>query len=276
MKKLYLTDMDGTFLNNSGVVSDESKKIINRLSDKGLLFSVATARSVLSARNLLDGVKITAPAVLQSGVIIYDFQNSKTIKCLNLEEESFKNIIKIFEDNGKSPFAFFFNRANEKYEILFTDLKLKEHRDFYENRQKMYGALIHNAEKYYIPENFDPIFVSLCDKYEDLVIIKEKIESLDGVSCSFYKDTYTPLWFLEVFNSHASKANGLLIVKEYVKADKVAAFGDNLNDLPLFSAAHERYAVKNAVEELKTKSDKIIGSNEENGVAQFILTDFSI
>lgn len=275
MRTLYLTDMDGTFLNNSGVVSETSKSIINELSDKGLLFSVATARSILSARPLLDGVKITAPAVLQGGVVIYDFQNCKTVRYFTLTENNFNRIIRIFKNNGKSPFAFFFNKENEKYEILFTDLNRKEHRNFYESRHKMLGSLIHKTDNYYVPKDFEPIFISLCDKYEDLVIIKEEIDKLCGVNCSFYKDTYTPLWFLEVFNSEVSKANGLLIAKEYAKADRVVAFGDNLNDLSLFSVADESYAVENAVEELKAKADKIIGANEKDGVAQYLLSSFS-
>lgn len=270
MKTLYLSDMDGTLLNNEGVVSDESKKIINELSEKGLLFSVATARSVLSAKMLLDGIKISAPAVMQSGVVIYDFENKRTVKHYALGSKAYGDIIKVFEENNKAPFSFFLNREKEEYEIIFTHLTLPEHKAFYEARHKMLGSLIHKVEKYEIPIGFDPIFVSLCDKYEDLLIIKEQIEAIDGVGCSFYKDTYTPLWFLEVFNVKASKADGLLFVKKYTSANKAVAFGDNLNDLPLFNAADEKYAVENAVEELKGIADGIIKSNEENGVAEYL------
>lgn len=276
MKTLYLTDMDGTLLNNEGKVSQKSKEIINSLTDKGLLFSVATARSIFSSKELLDGINITAPAVLQSGVMIYDFKNNKTVKCFSLNKDRFEKIISAFERHNKSPFAFFFNEQTENYEILFTDLKLKEHKNFYETRSKMQGLNIRKAEKYDIPEGYSPIFISLCDRYEDLTLIKEEIDLIDGVGCSFYKDTYTPLWFLEVFSKQASKANGLLLVKELVKADKTVAFGDNLNDLPLFSVADLRCAVENAVSELKAVADTVIKSNEENGVAEYLKDNFII
>lgn len=275
MKTLYLSDMDGTLLNNNGVVSEESKNIINNLSSKGLLFSVATARSVISASSLLDGVNITAPAIFQSGVVIYDFQNNKTVKYLSLSNDNFTKIIEIFEKNNKSPFAFFFNKTNEDYKILFTDLKLEEHKKYYESRNKMRGGLVEKVLKYEIPQSYEPIFISLCDEYEDLTLIKNELDTLENVGYSFYKDTYTKYWFLEVFNKEASKANGLLFVKEYTKAEKVIAFGDNLNDFPLFHKADEGYAVKNAVNELKSKADGIIPSNEENGVARFIFENFN-
>lgn len=46
MKTLYITDLDGTFLNEKGVVSEESRRVVNMLSEKGLLF-LSLRRAVL-------------------------------------------------------------------------------------------------------------------------------------------------------------------------------------------------------------------------------------
>ena len=274
MKTLYITDLDGTLLNSEGVISDKTKEIINRLSKEGLLFSVATSRSVLSAIPLLDGVNITAPVVAMSGVAVYDTANNKTVNYYSIDEKSYYRLIEIFEKHGKSPFSFFFNENNEEYEIIFTDLKLDEHKKYYDIRKNSLGVNIHRVEKYDIPENASPVFTSLCDRYEDLIKIKAEIDKMPELSYSFYKDTYTAYWFLEVFNAKASKADGLRIVKEYTGADEAVAFGDNNNDLPLFAAADRKYAVKNAVEELKAKADGIIASNDEDAVAEFVKKDF--
>ena len=48
------------------------------------------------------------------------------------------------------------------------------------------------------------------------------------------------------------------------------AFGDNLNDIPLFEVADECYAVSNAEEKLKSIATGVIGSNDEDAVAKFI------
>lgn len=276
MKTLYLTDMDGTLLNNEGIISPKSREIINSLASSGMLFSVATARSIISAKQLLDGVNITAPAVLQSGVVIYDFQKGKTLKCFGLDENAFYRAAEVFTKHGKSPFVSFFNGQTENYEITFTDLKLKEHVKFYETRRKNSGLNIHRTEEYRIPKGFTPVFISLCDCREDLEAIKNELEAIDGVGCSFYKDTYTPLWFLEVFSKRASKANGLLIVKELVRADKAVVFGDNLNDMTMFEAADYTCAVKNAVDELKNAADTVIKSNEDDAVAKYLAENFVI
>lgn len=273
MKKLYITDLDGTFLSSDGKVSDESRKLINKAIDSGALFSVATARSILSAKPLLEGINFNVPIVVMSGVLIYDFQSQSTVRYHEVNINSFYSAIEVFQKYSKSPFAFLFNDSTEEYRIVFTDLKLQIHKDFYEERHKMLGKAIQKAEDYKVPSGFKPIFFSLCDEYEDLVKIKAELERIDGIGFSFYKDTYTPYWFLEVFNEKASKADGAEFVKNYVKADGISAFGDNLNDIPMFKAANERLAVKNAVEELKNISDEVILSNDECGVAKFILKD---
>ena len=274
MRKLYITDLDGTFLNDNAEVSKESRDIINALSRDGLLFSVATARSLLSARELLDGIEFNAPIVLSSGVFVYDMKEKKTVNCFYLSNNNFSKIISIFESADKSPFVFFFNKDTEEYDLQFTSLKLPIHKEYYETRRRSMGNIIHQADKICAKDGFAPVFVSLCDKYEDLLPITKQLDLLDGVGYSFYGDTYTQYWFLEVFNKKATKLKGLEIVKDYVKADKVIAFGDNRNDLPLFSGADEKYAVGNAVDELKAVATKIIGSNNENSVARFIKEDF--
>ena len=44
-------------------------------------------------------------------------------------------------------------------------------------------------------------------------------------------------------------------------------FGDALNDISMFEIADESYAVLNAVDELKAIATGIIGSNDEDAVA---------
>ena len=56
--------------------------------------------------------------------------------------------------------------------------------------------------------------------------------------------------------------------------DKIVAFGDNLNDIPLFEIADECYAVSNSAEELKKIATGVIGSNDEDAVAEFLLNRF--
>lgn len=53
------------------------------------------------------------------------------------------------------------------------------------------------------------------------------------------------------------------------------AFGDAMNDIPMFEIADECYAVANAVPELKELATDVIESNEEDGVAKWLMHHFS-
>ena len=56
--KLYVSDLDGTFLNSSGELSQYTVDTINRLIDQGLHFSIATGRSFETAQHILGKLNL--------------------------------------------------------------------------------------------------------------------------------------------------------------------------------------------------------------------------
>ena len=59
-------------------------------------------------------------------------------------------------------------------------------------------------------------------------------------------------------------------VIEGLKVITPTVFGDNRNDLALFAAADEAIAVANAVPELRAAADRVIGANDDDGVALYL------
>ena len=112
------------------------------------------------------------------------------------------------------------------------------------------------------------------DNYDKIRDIAEKIKSIEGVTVNYYKDVYEDCYFLEAYSSEASKANGIKYLSKYINYSKVICFGDNLNDIPMFELADEAYATANAAEEIKKIATDVIGSCEEDGVAEFLANRF--
>lgn len=273
MQTLYITDLDGTFLNNAGAVSEESRRIVNELSKKGLLFSVATARSSMTAKELLKGLHITAPVVFMNGVFLYDLEKDCAVSFHEIAPLSFSQVVSAFEAHNKAPMLFLYG-DDGLFSIHYTRLDLQINRDFYNARKKILGERFRCVDNLQIPKGQHAVYVNLVDTYESLKPITDLLKKIEGVSFSFYGDTYTDYWFLEVYSADASKANAAKEVKVLVNADKLVAFGDNYNDLSLFSAADEKYAVENAVDELKAQATAVIASNAHDGVAKFLLRQF--
>ena len=48
-KTLYVSDLDGTLLRSDETLSEYTCNVINNLTEKGMVFSYATARSLITA-----------------------------------------------------------------------------------------------------------------------------------------------------------------------------------------------------------------------------------
>lgn len=273
MKTLYITDLDGTFFNENGMVSEESCRIVNALSEKGMLFSVATARSIMTAGELLSGLKINAPIVLMNGVFLFDINKKQVVSFHELSADAFSEVISVFRQNGKSPMLWLYS-DDGLLSVQYTHLDLQVNREFYEKRKDSFEGRFQKVEMLSVPHGQHAVYINLVDTFEALCPIAEALKSAEGVAFAFYADTYTEYWFLEVYSANASKANGAVEIKALVNADRITAFGDNLNDLTLFAVADEKYAVENAVPEVRKAANGIIESNRDDGVAKFLLQDF--
>ncbi|MDR0377377.1 MAG: HAD-IIB family hydrolase, partial [Spirochaetaceae bacterium] len=84
--------------------------------------------------------------------------------------------------------------------------------------------------------------------------------------------------FLEVLAAGVTKGSGLQIVMDYYgfSPDEVVSFGDEENDLPLFSVAGFAVAPANAKAAVRSAADFVTGANAEDGVAAFLAGFFGL
>ena len=80
LKTLFVSDLDGTLLDKSAILSDYSIKMINSLIEQGMCFTVATARSPWSVQKILAPLRLNYPCVLMNGVCVYDLKKQKFLK----------------------------------------------------------------------------------------------------------------------------------------------------------------------------------------------------
>lgn len=103
------------------------------------------------------------------------------------------------------------------------------------------------------------------------MLLKASTPCYVSAYCDIF-DTSTGL--IEVYAPGVSKASAVKSLAEQTKAERIVAFGDNLNDLPMLEAADLAVAVSNARPEVKDKADIIIDANHTDAVARFIAEDF--
>ncbi len=70
---LYISDLDGTLLRDNASLSDYARTSLSRMLHAGLPFTVASARSIVAIRSILEGLPLRLPVVEFNGAFISDF-----------------------------------------------------------------------------------------------------------------------------------------------------------------------------------------------------------
>ncbi|MBD7910851.1 HAD family hydrolase [Clostridium cibarium] len=263
---LYISDLDGTLLNSEALVSDNSKNILNRALNKGINFTIATARTPATVVNILKGINITLPIVTMNGATIYDIKTNKYFYYLTIERKLISTLQNIIAEENLN--AFIYSIKDDHIFVYHNILKHPYQIKFYEERKNtIYKTFVQKAP----PENLDILYFTIMDYEDKINSLYSRIQHIPGLSLVKYRDTYDKkIMNLEIYHSSASKANAINYLKNYFYFDKLISFGDNLNDIPMFRISDECYAVNNAVDELKNISTSVIESNLDDSVAKFL------
>jgi hydroxymethylpyrimidine pyrophosphatase-like HAD family hydrolase len=77
---------------------------------------------------------------------------------------------------------------------------------------------------------------------------------------------------LEVFDPAVNKWEGVKLVAERhgITQDQIIAIGDDVNDLPMIEQAGLGVAMGNARPEVLAVAKRVIGSNADEGLAEFL------
>lgn len=264
---LYVSDLDGTLLTNNGILSEYSRNSLKNMIGKGLMFTTATARS-LSAKKLLKGSGITLLGVHLNGVLIYDYGNEKYVNSISFDIETARKVQDILVKYDRMSFVYFYDDG--EIVVKFEKITNKVEQEFFDKRKHGDYKNFSQIPKINLKDSDTVIYFTMVDEYERLEPIYNEISKINGAKAVLYLDNYSNLYFLEVFSSNANKANGVQYIKNYYKADKIIAFGDNLNDIEMLELSDKAIVVEDAVDKVKEFADEIIGKSYEDGVVKYL------
>lgn len=271
MKILYLSDLDGTLLNENALVSSETETGLNRLIEKGLCFSVATARTHATVAKMLSNVNISVPVILMNGVAIFDLNTKKYVSVQNINTKGKKVLFDAIRKCLNSGFVYCID--NHELSTYYENTDSPNAKQFIEERERLYGKKFTKVRSFEECTDKSVVYYSIDDKKEKLENAYKMISECPDLHAEFYRDIYnTDHWYLEVCSCNASKKNAVITLRELYGFDKIVSFGDNLNDIPMFAASDESYAVMNAKDEVKKAATAVIDSNINNGVVRFLET----
>jgi Cof subfamily protein (haloacid dehalogenase superfamily) len=270
---LYISDLDGTLLRNDGTLSRSSRAALQQLLTDGAIFSVASARSVVSMRPILSGLRLALPVIEFNGAFLSDLESGRHEIVNSIEPDVAREICALVGRFARSPFVSTYNgesdclyycgTANEgEHHYVSNRLEHQDHR--LRQTSDLAGSLREQVVCLTVIAEAEPLG-------ELEIAIRERCG--DHVEIHLFENQYSPGWFwLTVHDRRATKDQAIRSMMDTygLVGHELVVFGDQTNDIKMFRIASEAVAVANAHPEAKRYATRVIGSNDEDSVVQYI------
>jgi len=271
MKKLYITDLDHTFLQSNQTVSNFSKMVWNNKASKALL-SVATARSFSKTNEFLQGLTLDVPMILLDGAMVTN-KDKKLIYLQTLDAKLSSAIIEESHLFNIQPFVISLNDHQSLDETFAIPPVLNNFQDYLIKHN--YATDQRLSFKDRVTGVRDTLKIVYMGEESLLRPLSEHLKKTFGkqIEVKLAPENYMQCYFLTILHPLSDKANALKVVHEYLQLDtaNTTVFGDSLNDLRMFQLAGTAVAVNNALDEVKDVANIILEkTNDEDAVAHYL------
>lgn len=258
-KVFLITDMDGTLLPHSKILSQNDIDAINKFTSDGGKFSIATGRPIQSVSKYFNDLTITAPVIIYNGAAIYDIIDGEFKHCEYLSASA-KDLL---------------TDVLSKFPELSAEILTKE---------KIYALQKNEIEEYHIKiTNTQPIECSIDEVDNDnwiKILLAMETEKIGNLISYIEKNNYNDLsfvqscsFFYEVLPKGISKGKALKELRKLCNFDDytIVAVGDYYNDIEMLKYADIGVATANASDDVKKIADIVLEETcEEYAIASVI------
>ena len=259
---LVVSDIDGTLLRAGCGVPRQNMDAVERFVARGGRFTVATGRLVLSVRNYLPWLPLSAPAILCNGGVIYDFARERVLYERTLDKgarELTAEIMAEFPETGVEiikNFEIIAARANEQ---------VAEHARLEHIPYVM-------ADISTVEDGWNKVlFADTAVNINRLSAFVDK-RAADDERYRRYTFARTSDFYFELVPPDVNKGSGLRKLAELTRTpmSDTVAIGDYYNDIAMLDAAGYSAAVGDAPAEVRAFADATVKSCLTGGVADLL------
>ena len=281
MYKLVAIDLDGTMLNQYGIITEKTKKAISKAQEKGVEVMIASGRAITSVKRFSKEINSNKYFISGNGAITYDIKNNKILYENILSKTKALKIIKICEENSIYYNVYTENgiiAKNLSYNTLYYYKDNLTNPD--ENRTHI--NIVENVYDYFEQREEKILKIMICDEHKTVFnSIVRKLKELSEIevlevshmSRKIIKQGTDEIaleyFYTEVSAKDVDKWNALeeIIGLMNISKEEVVTIGDNANDLKMITNAGLGVAMGESAPYVKQSADIIAPTNDEDGVA---------
>lgn len=249
---MIFSDFDNTMMNyygNKNFFDEYRIKVLKKLKNKGIKFSVVTGRSILFFLQFPELLEVIDYIIGSNGACIYDVRNKKVIYNSVIDYDILGQLTNYCVIKQ---YSFILNCMDKRY--LFGE---------WNNSVNAYQYVLGN--KY----GCDQMIISFSKKYKDEIINSiEYFKKIKINNVADWDDSYS----IDINNIGVSKGNSIvwLCNKYNIDMKDTIAFGDGSNDLSMFEVVDKGFAVGNASDNVKNMASGVINNSDEDGIYKYI------
>jgi len=268
MYKLIALDLDGTLLDDFGIVPEANKEYIRKAMDCGVQVALCSGRSYISLarfENMLGLDKPGCYGICFNGGIVYDAFNKEIISDIRMSREVALELAKLIKSLAE---GLELGLAIYTGDDLYVE-HASEDINSYASKSRIELTVL---------ESFSEItqdVTKLVAKGENslLQVLYGKMLGLVDGRCQMF---FTATNLLEFIPLESGKGRGLHILAEKlgIPINETMAVGDQVNDIDMIQAAGLGVAVANAVDEVKAVAGYVTRTDNNAGVIKEIAQEF--
>ena len=274
-RTLYISDLDGTLLDDTSMISDESARLLDdAIRHHGAVFTIATARTPATVMPIMRRLPAaTMPFIVIGGAAWWDPVKCDYVHTNVISPDVVTAIDEVMRRHDVRPFIYR-RRGNWLHTWHYGPMSRQES-TFVAQRTGLQFKSFHLDEPHYLDIADDALFIFSMNRYENLRVIRDNIAD-EGINCQMmlYHDPVEPdNGYFEISATGCTKASAIIEMARRIDADRIVVFGDNRNDIAMMRAATVSVAPANAFDEVKAIANHVIEANTTHSVARWIADD---
>ena len=204
MKTLYLSDLDKTLLNSQQELSLYTINTIHELINQGIYFSFATARSLITTKQVTEGLNISLPVIVYNGTFVMDYLTGD-ILISHYFNDDIKDVIRDLIHHHICPIVYSFDHGKERLSFL-SIYQSKGIKDYLSKRKHDIRMNPVDSLDELLSGNI--FYITCIDESHQLDHLYKKYK--DQYICLYQKDVYKDDQWFEIMPMGVSKASSAI------------------------------------------------------------------